>query len=173
MPNAREADFVQLIADCQNRLYAYIATQVPDAHAVNDIRQDVNLTLWEKKNEFEWGTNFNAWAYRVAFFQILAYRRDKGRGRLIFCEELIGMLDEEVRGKAPEFEERSAALNVCLSELGEEQRWLINQRYALGLTLGDLAGVSGRRVGALGTAIYRIRNHLRKCITERVGGKLS
>lgn len=173
MSKRRERDFVQLIADCQDRLYAYIVTQIPDYHAANDIRQDVNLALWEKKDEFEPGTNFNAWAYRIAFYQILAYRRDKGRDRHIFCEELIGMLDQEVRNKASGFEERWASLDVCLSGLSEEQRWLINQRYLLGLSLGSLAKVAGRRVGALATAIYRIRNHLRRCITQHIAEDLA
>ena len=45
----------------------------------DDVLQDVNRIPWEKADEYEAGTNFAAWANRVAYFQVLTLRQQKAR----------------------------------------------------------------------------------------------
>jgi RNA polymerase sigma-70 factor (ECF subfamily) len=163
--------FVQNIAACQNRLLAYIVTNVTDTEASRDILQEVNLVLWRRKDQFESGTNFNAWAYKIAFYQVLAWRRDKGRDRHVFDEDLMMMIADEAVDEADGFDIRLAALRGCLAQLEDKQRWLIEQRYNSNVSVNAIAEMMGRKSGAVATMIYRIRNSLRTCIAVRINSE--
>ena len=82
--------FIREMTGCQGRLYAYILTLLPDLDAANDILQETNLIIWRKWREYSEGTSFHAWVCRIAYYAVLAYRRDSVRDRHLFEEELIG-----------------------------------------------------------------------------------
>ncbi|MCA9013773.1 MAG: RNA polymerase subunit sigma-70, partial [Planctomycetaceae bacterium] len=84
--------FVQLLTAHQSVLYAYIRSLLPDIEAVQDVLQETNLVLWRRSEEFEAGTNFVAWACKVAYFQVLAFYRDHKRDSMVFNIELVSML---------------------------------------------------------------------------------
>jgi len=162
----------QEIAGCQDRLIAYILTLVPQRDTAYDIRQEVNLVLWRRRGDFTLGTSFVAWAVKVAFFQILAYRRDRGRARhLFFSEELMVQLAGEAQEDVRVFDARRGALKKCLAKLTEKQRWLIEQRYHSEKSVKVLAEVMDQSAGAVATAVYRVRNALRRCVVRSLGSE--
>ena len=163
----REEQIVQQIATCQDRLFAYILTLVPRRDVARDILQETNLVLWRRQEEFAVGTSFVAWASKVAFFQVLAYRRDKGRDQHVFLsEELMTQLASEVQEELDVLCDRRRALQGCLGKLAEKQRWLIAQRYSSENSVKVIAEMTGQSAGAVATAVYRIRNVLRDCVTR-------
>jgi len=168
----RDEQIVQLIAGCQDRLYAYVLTLVPDRTAAGDILQETNLVLWRRRQGFTIGTSFTAWAYKTAFMQVLAHRRDRGRDRhVFFSEELMGQLAGEAQRDAEEIPGRQAALRGCLAKLSDRQRWLIAQRYSSGNSIKVIAEMTGKTIGAITTTVYRIRNALRECITRTLAAE--
>ena len=54
------------------------------------------MVLWRDASRFQPGTDFRAWAYRVAYYQVLAQRRKHGRDRLRFDESLLTILAEQL-----------------------------------------------------------------------------
>ena len=163
----REEEIVQQIAECQDRLFAYILTLVPRRDLARDILQEANVVLWRRRDEFSEGTSFPAWASKVAFFQVLAFRRDKGRDRhLFFSEELMTQLASEVQEELDVLDDRRGALQGCLGKLTERQRWLIAQRYSSESSIKVIAEMTDQSAGAVATAVYRIRNVLRDCVTR-------
>jgi len=107
----REEQIVQQIATCQDRLFAYILTLVPHRDVARDVLQETNLVLWRRREEFAAGTSFAAWASKIAFFQVFAYRRDKGRDRHVFLsEELMAQLANEVQEELDVLADRRGAL---------------------------------------------------------------
>ena len=48
---------------------------LPNRTDVDDLLQETNLVLWREFESFEIGTNFTAWAYRIAHNQVLAWRK--------------------------------------------------------------------------------------------------
>ncbi len=168
----REEQIVQQIATCQDRLFAYILTLVPRRDVARDILQETNLVLWRRRGEFTLGTSFMAWASKVAFFQVLAYRRDKGRDRHLFLsEELMTQLASEVQEEQDVLDDGRRALQGCLGKLAEKQRWLIAQRYRSENSIKVIAEMTGQSAGAVATAVYRIRNVLRDCVTRTLAAE--
>ena len=57
------------------------------------------MVLWRDAARFQPGTDFRAWAYRVAYYQVLAQRRKHDRDRLRFDESLLTVLAEQLDGR--------------------------------------------------------------------------
>ena len=64
-PGNREP-FVRRLTECQSRLYAYVLALPADPTSANEVLGETNVTLWRKAAEFQEGSNFGAWAVRVA-----------------------------------------------------------------------------------------------------------
>ena len=163
-----EGLFVQELTQFQDKLFAYIMINVQNREAALDVRQEVNVLLWDRRHDFEQGTNFQAWARSMAYYQILAYHRDKGRDKHVFCDELMERLGAVSERKAEQFSDRMAALNACLATLPENQKWLMEQRYSLNCSIKKIAEVTGKSKGNTAIIIHRIRRTLRSCIRARI-----
>jgi len=163
-------DLERELEKIQPALYAYVGSLTGGSAGVADVVQETNLLIWEKRDGFELGTNFKAWAFRIAYFKVLAHRRDSARRRkFVFNDELVLQLAEEAQDLFAEAAlQRKEALEHCLGELGEEQRALLDKHYVDGVSLTDIAFRKRRKPDAVHKMISRIRLALRKCINTRL-----
>ncbi|MCH7226229.1 sigma-70 family RNA polymerase sigma factor [Haloferula sp. A504] len=157
-------EFVQQLTASQTRIHAFIASLMPGSPDVSDVLQETNLTLWGSRGRYRPGSNFLAWAFSIARYQVLTQqKRDKRNKRLVLSSHLLDLLAEEV----PTDESHDAflrALEGCKSKLTQDQRDLIDARYRPGHSLESLAQRTGRKASALRVALMRIRISLRECI---------
>src|SRR5690606_9661712 len=89
MLNTENEQFVRLLASHERRIYAYILSLVPNWADADEIFQETNVRLWRDFAEFEPGTNFAAWAIRVAYYQVLTWRKRAARDQLIFDDDMV------------------------------------------------------------------------------------
>src|ERR1700761_4355506 len=74
-PTADTEAYLRLLAQHDRWLATYVYSLVASAADAQDILQEVKVTMWKHFAKFEAGTNFRAWARRIATNQILNYRR--------------------------------------------------------------------------------------------------
>jgi len=167
--NENEEEFVMLITRHQAALTGFLCSLLGNRTAGDEVLQETNLVLWKKREDFEGGTNFKAWAFKIARFQALAFlKREKRRPEFTFGEEVIEKLTVEAESTFVESDDREIALDTCLEKLPNEDRELIRDHYYSGLSMADHADQAGRSVGALRQVLYRIRNTLRLCIGQNM-----
>ena len=167
--SAREGGFVVSLTSSQFALHAYIRSLVSNKSEVDDILQETNLVLWKKRDEFRPGSNFRAWACRIAYFQMLAaMKRNKSLPHLAGDDDLLEILATESLEFVEQFDERRSALDLCLRNLKEQDRELISFRYETEEALEVFAEKSKRPVGSLRISLHRARAALRKCIEARL-----
>src|SRR5262249_41284771 len=130
------------------------------------IIQETNLVLWREFHQFQPGTNFAAWACKVAFHQVLAWRKKRQRDRLEFSPAFLEAVAEEAASRIDILEERSQLLAGCIAKLPEAQRDLLRLRYNEGLAIEIIAGKVDRSVEAVYRALSRIRVALHDCVTQ-------
>ncbi len=165
-PPERVEEFVRLLGQNQRRLFLYVVSLVPNWCDAEEVLQETNLVLWREFGQFRTGTNFPAWACKVAFHQVLAWRKRKQRDRLQFSERFLEAVAEETMSAADTLEERSQALAHCVEKLPSHQRDLLNRRYTEGATIETIAGQVGRTVEAVYRALSRIRHALHECVNR-------
>lgn len=148
---------------------AYIISLLGSWMDVDDVLQETNLFLWERRDDFQPGTSFKAWAFRVAYFKSLAHRRDRiRRDRVEFSEATLFLIAERGQELLGEGEDRLEALRHCLDRLNEADRSLLAARYSKGTTLTKHASLQGKSISAIHKAISRLRFALRSCVEKRL-----
>jgi len=157
-------EFIQLLTSHQSRIYAYVLSLVFDPDQANDVLQQTNAVLWQKHQEFKSGTNFVAWSFRVAHFQVLAHRKSISRDRHVFDDDLIQDVARVAEESNATFLVRQSMLRKCLEKLSESHRELIRMRYSVGANIATVAEEIGKSTGAVKQLLFRIRTMLVDCV---------
>jgi len=152
------------ITSVQPRLYGFILKRVADRELTLEVLQRTNLVLCRKAHEFQKGSSFTAWAFTVAKFQIMAWRKDEGRNRLVFTQDVYDLLDRSPEVEAETVDRRIPVLKGCLGRLRDEDYELIQRRYRDGTSVGTLAQSLKKSIDAIGMRLLRIRKRLGDCI---------
>lgn len=164
-----ESEFVLLITRHQAAIYAYILTIHPDRVAAQDILQETNLVLCRKIHEFEPGTHFKAWAFKIAYWQTMAHlKRVQRAGHVALDPDVLELIAHEAHEQLIDFEDRHLALKSCLQKLPAGDAAILAAHYQLGESLGDIAGRLGRSRDALKQVLVRIRKTLKSCIERQL-----
>ena len=166
--SAPDTQFVYDLTDWQNRLFGYLVTLLGNVHDARDVLQETNLVMWRRMDTFTPGTDFGAWARKCAYFQAMAFLRDRKRGPSLLGEELLALIAEEQGNPAIDENERKLALRDCLAQLSDGQRSLIRCRYADQLPVRKLAADLGKSESALKMTLLRIRELLQVCISSKL-----
>ncbi|SHJ59854.1 RNA polymerase sigma-70 factor, ECF subfamily [Rubritalea squalenifaciens DSM 18772] len=170
-----QREFISLVTQYQPSLRAYIISLMPGMDGAADVLQETNLIIWEKRKSFEIGTNFVAWAYAIARFEVKRHKRQYSKQKSKVCtldDDLAEELAEFCSLVPEETEKRMLALERCLSKLKKEELQLIQQRYGSDLSLKDYADKVGRPFGSLRVTLHRIRSGLRQCVAYQLNPSL-
>ena len=163
----RIKEFGRQLIDLQRRLHLFTLALVHNGADADDILQNTNRVLWEKCDDFQPGTNFKAWAFQVAAYEIRTFRK-KERRSVGLSDEVIERLvvdaDRELEGG----EDRPKALRDCMDRLSEPDRDLISRRYLTGASVHELAATLDRSEKSVYNSLQRIRARLLDCINRRL-----
>lgn len=155
-----------LLTESQPRIYGFIFKRVADHDLTKEILQETNLVICRKANEFQSGSNFIAWAFRIAHFQVLSFRQKANSG-IQFSDPTIELL--EIKEESNEtFKNRMNALKTCLSSLPEDNQKLIMKRYSGSFSVQNYARETGKRENAVSKALHKIRATLASCIRTKI-----
>lgn len=160
-------EYVALMTKHQGNLRAFVISLIPGSAEVDDVLQETNAVLWQKRERFQSGSNFLAWAFQIARYEVHRSRdRAKRMNKIIFSDDLVALLAEEENASNSHGDRTIAALDCCLEKLSKNQREIVRHRYTPGLNLEHLAEHSGRSAGSLRVALLRIREALKHCIEQ-------
>lgn len=164
-------EYVSLIAQHQWALRGFILALMPGSPDVDDVLQETNIVLWEKRTRFKEGSNFLAWATTIARFQVMRHRGIVKRFQAVsFSDEFLHELGEEL---APDDSKRPllSALEQCLRKLDDKQRLLLAVRYTPEKSIKDHAAEVGTSAEVLRVTLHRIRQILKRCIENNLEGQ--
>jgi RNA polymerase sigma-70 factor, ECF subfamily len=168
----REAEtrkrLVGLLLDHQRRIYAYIHSLVPNPHDAEDLLQETHQVICDKFDEFQPGTDFGAWACRIAWWRVRQAKQKFARSKVIFDDAVLEAVSETAATAAPAPDARRDALQDCLRALSERDREMVLTRYERGAGVREAAEQSGRSMDAAYKALTRIRQWLFDCVSRRL-----
>lgn len=160
-----EAQFVALLTAGQAAIVVVVRALMPGEPGLEEVVQQTNAKIWEKRADFELGTNFRAWASSIARYEVLNYRKQQARdARLTFSDELERMIVDEAPQLFDDVPQRQLALQQCLSTMKAESRELLLARYRGEESISQMAARVGRSVGGVRVTLSRLRDSLLKCI---------
>lgn len=170
MPQADDnhAKFMQLFLRYQPRLYAMIRAQIVNRGDAEDVMQEVATVLWREFEEYQPGTHFDRWAFRIARLQTLKYFEKRRHHRLVFDAEVMEMISEEVETANETLDDTREALEHCLGKLPEKDRTIVKLRYEPGATNRSVAEHVGKSDSAISRSLNRIYGLLLNCIQSQM-----
>ena len=71
--------FLRLYVENEESLNGFVRSLVFTLDDAREVMQDTAVVLWRKFEELDSPEDFRRWAFGVARFQALAYRRDRAR----------------------------------------------------------------------------------------------
>jgi RNA polymerase sigma-70 factor (ECF subfamily) len=161
--------YLRLLTQHDRWLAAYVYSLVPRAADADDILQEVKVTMWKHFGRFEAGSNFQAWARKIATNQILNYRRAEQRRPHSELEEaFIEAVAAEIDRRAEVLDQRADALRLCLQKLPEPHRKLILWRYYEDCGVEEIAQKSERSADAVYQLLSRVRTALNECVSRQL-----
>lgn len=166
--------FLRLFTAHESAIRAYVRRLVPVRSDADDIMQDVSIVLWDKFGDFREGGDFRAWSFGVARFEVLAWRRDRARDRLVLDETVVERLATESIEREPLLSEQRKALESCLGKIDAKERALLLEAYGPDNRIRKVAEKSGRSIGGFYQWLHRMRASLLDCIRRTLeSGEIS
>jgi RNA polymerase sigma-70 factor, ECF subfamily len=168
--------FVRLFSKYEGNVRAFVTSILPSWEGVDEVMQESSLIMWRKSDQFDYQgveSNFLNWAFTIARYEVLKYRRRKATDRLIFSEDVYELLSSEAEEISTDHLGREKALNGCLQKLLPAQQELIQVSYSQGVSIKDAASRVGRTPTGLYKALARIRKNLHGCVQNAVKSELT
>lgn len=165
--NNRSAMFMRLFIKDEPRIYAYIRSLVVNQADAEEVLQETATIAWAKFDEFEPGTDFVRWSTRIAYWEIRSLIKRKRRDSLVFSENFIEALAEDLSNQPQLSLAVHEALTSCLEKLKQRDRDLYRRRYQSGMRIKQIAEQLDRPLDTLHSAFKRIRRILTECIRNK------
>ena len=160
--------FVKLLTSNEAMLRSFVRKLLPSENDVDDVMQEISITLWTKFESFDPDTNFLKWAYVISRFKVMTHRRNKGRDRLHFDDELLNIMSEESEEESELSEMRHKAMQQCIRKLPEPKRKMLVTAYQPDMSMKDLAARMGKSAEAVYKTVSRLRVKLFDCIHHEI-----
>lgn len=156
--------FLRLYVECEESLRGYVRSLLPTLEDAREVMQNTAAILWKKFDQLDDPDNFRKWAFGVARFEVLSYRRDKARDRHVFSEKLLLQLAGEAEKKSEQTMDEIRALKKCLNKLPEKQRTLVSEAYTDQIKINEIAKREGRSAMSVYKVLHRARMALADCV---------
>lgn len=158
--------FLRLFLESRSQIHGYILFLVPNVTDAEEIFQETAALLWEKFQDYKEGTNFAAWAKKIAMYKTMEFRRRQPRNIFNFDEEVLDKIVEASKESLNLQQEQRRALKKCLNKLCAGDRNLLRIRYEEGLTISRIARKMEKSVHTLYKKMGRIHELLRQCVNR-------
>ena len=166
--------FEEIVRENQRAVRAFIARQISDPQAVDDVSQEVFVAAYKGIARFRGDSSIASWLLGIARNHVLTYIRNRQRNRPLSMtlgdtlEDLhLSALEEDPTD--PDREQfRVSALRSCLQSLNPDHRELV-VRFYYNAETADVIGESyGRPAGTIRMMLLRIRRALRSCVERKL-----
>jgi len=165
------AVFEILVRENQSMLMTYLRAVVRDKSVIEDLFQETMLTVWQKLDEYDRSRPFGPWLRGIAANLVKAYYR-KNKSAFLLCEDdVLEQVSQQLQNISERpgdtWEEKIAALKLCIEALSEEHKQVINLRYFEENSAMQIAEAAKTNVETIKKRLQRARAQLLDCLKRK------
>jgi len=131
---------VQELLRQQTKLTAFAWSLLRDAHAADDLFQDVCLEAIRKRAEISDESHLSAWAMQAIRFRAVDRLRSDERHRRILSDQALDRLQKTWQAAESHDKAANDALRDCVAKLSDYAKQIVKLRYVDGLSGGEVEG---------------------------------
>ena len=153
-----KAAFAVLVGRHESSLFYQLRRYGCEATVAEDLCQETFVRAWERRASFAGTGSFRGWLAKLAHNLFVSHLRSEGRRPLGRTTQI----DEQPEPVAP-----STASDVLpdlrrlLAAVNEEEGRLLVLSYGQGLTMNEIAEVTGQNPGTIKAQIHRAKEKIR------------
>ena len=159
----------------QRRVRAWAAAHCPPGADADEVAQRTFLATFTRLAEFQKGTNFTAWLFSIARFQLMTEATRLRRQADYHARFAPDLLARELERRANGPDEQTAHLldhlGACLDRLTPRDRQTLDWRYRDQLPIEEMAARSERSAAAVKKWLWTLRLKLRECIDAKLAAE--
>jgi RNA polymerase sigma-70 factor (ECF subfamily) len=158
-------EFLRLLGAHERSLFAYVYALAPGWQDAEEVMQRLRIRIWQQFDQYETDKPFDAWARAIAYYLVLAYRKEKSRQREFFAERVLEAVSSQYEKHLEGAIDRNEVLAGCLEKLDARKRDLVNAYYSSEKYSSEsVAGKLSMTPNAVRQALFRIRKILLDCV---------
>lgn len=169
------AAFEEIVRRYQFRVRAWVAAHCPPGGDVDEVAQRTFLAVYTRLGEYRDGTNFEAWLFTIARFQLMtevtALRRQADYHSRFAHDLLARELERRAEEPAGLTLDRLRHLTTCLEAVPERDRCVLDWRYRENLPVQEMAARAGRSAAAVKKLLWVLRMKIRECIDSKLAAE--
>ena len=161
----RYDEFVDLLQRATGQILAYLNALLLNFNDAEDVFQESCVVLWQKFDEFQSGTNFLAWALRIARYKAMDFQKSRARRNAPWKQELqLSLISDMAASKDIANDAGLDTLAECMKKLDAGDLQLIQVCYGDGVPVQQVAAELSRSPQSVHNSLRRIRLTLLACI---------
>lgn len=158
-------EFLRLLGAHERNLFAYVYALAPNWQDAEEVMQRLRIRVWQQFDQYEADKPFDAWARAIAYYLVLAYRKEKSRQREFFAERILEAVSREFEKHSERASERRDVLIGCLDKLEGRKKDLVQEYYSTSRQSSEsIAERLAMTPNAVRQALFRIRRVLLECV---------
>jgi RNA polymerase sigma-70 factor, ECF subfamily len=154
----------------QSTIAAFIASIVRDHHDAEDILQRTAAAVVAKYDRYEPSRPFTSWAIGVAKIEVMRFRQERGKDRIVFDDVAIQAVASAYGEMDTRLRDLREALAQCLGQLRGRMRRVIELYVREGAATDRIAAQLGMSKNAVFVMLHRGRVALRQCVERHAAG---
>lgn len=143
---------------------SFVHSVVRAHHDAEDLIQRTAMAVLAKFSEYQPDRPFVGWAIGVARIEILRFRQERARERLVFDEAAIDAVAAAYEGTHEKLRELREAVDLCRQKLRGRLRQVIERYFLRDVSAAEVATELGISENAVLVALHRARAILRDCM---------
>lgn len=159
-------EFVTLFLRHEPSIHSFLTSLLTNLDDAEVVMQETSMAMWRKFEQFEPGTSFRNWAFQIARFEAMNFRRKRSRDPHFFSDDLVQLLADDAAEYAARLEEERRALARCVAKLEPRDREVVSGCYRENTTIKAFAESVGRTPNAVRKHLARIRAALSLCVRQ-------
>lgn len=167
--------FEAIVRQYQRRLRAWVAAHCPPGGDADEVAQKTFLAAYTRLGEFQVGTNFQAWFFAIAKFQLLTESTRLRRLADYHSRFAPDLLARELERRSQRTDERTSDmldhLGSCLRGMTARDRQVLDWRYRDQRPIEEMAASLERTTAAVKKLLWVLRQKLRDCIDSKVSAE--
>lgn len=150
----------------RHSLGSFVRRKVYQDKLVDEIYNDVMLTVWQKAGKFRGESKVSTWIFGIAYRICMSQSRKEMKHTQNMNEVEF---DEMPAKQAEEESDINEQLHIATSQLGDKHRQVIELTYFHGHSLIEIAEIMDCPVNTVKTRLFHARKSLKSTLIQLAG----